>query len=64
VVYQCLNVPYSQWPELFPPPHRGVLAAAERSGALLVSLENLYGSGPTPRAQAVTMKTSNCDRYV
>jgi nucleoside-diphosphate-sugar epimerase len=47
VVYQCLNAPYSQWPELFPPLQRGALAAAERAGALLVSLENLYGYGPT-----------------
>ena len=47
VVYQCLNAPYNQWPELFPPLQRGVLAAAERTGALLVSLENLYGYGPT-----------------
>jgi nucleoside-diphosphate-sugar epimerase len=46
VVYQCLNAPYPQWPELFPPLQRGVLGAAEDSGALLVSLENLYGYGP------------------
>jgi nucleoside-diphosphate-sugar epimerase len=47
VVYQCLNAPYTQWPELFPPLQRGVMAAAEQSGALLVTLENLYGYGPT-----------------
>ncbi len=47
VVYQCLNAPYNQWPELFPPLQRGVMAAAEQSGALLVTLENLYGYGPT-----------------
>jgi nucleoside-diphosphate-sugar epimerase len=47
VIYQCLSAPYTQWPELFPPLQRGVLAAAERTGALLVSLENLYGYGPT-----------------
>jgi len=47
VVYQCLNAPYTQWPQLFPPLQRGVLAAAEKSGALLVTLENLYGYGPT-----------------
>jgi nucleoside-diphosphate-sugar epimerase len=47
VIYQCLNAPYAQWPERFPPLQRGVLAAAERAGALLVSLENLYGYGPT-----------------
>jgi len=47
VVYQCVNAPYTQWPELFPPLQRGVLAAAERTSALLVALENLYGYGPT-----------------
>jgi nucleoside-diphosphate-sugar epimerase len=47
VIYQCLNAPYHQWPERFPPLQRSVVAAAERTGALLVSLENLYGYGPT-----------------
>jgi nucleoside-diphosphate-sugar epimerase len=47
VVYQCLNAPYTDWPKHFPPLQRGVLSAAERNGALLVSLENLYGYGPT-----------------
>src|ERR1700756_504909 len=47
VMYQCLNAPYADWPERFPPLQRGVLAAAERTGALLVSLENIYGYGPT-----------------
>jgi nucleoside-diphosphate-sugar epimerase len=47
VIYQCLNAPYAKWATLFPPLQRGVLTAAERHGALLVSLENLYGYGPT-----------------
>ena len=47
VVYQCVNAPYNKWPELFPPLQRGVLAAAEGNGSLLVVLENLYGYGPT-----------------
>ena len=47
VVYQCLNAPYTKWPEAFPPLQRGVLTAAERAGAVLVSLENVYGYGPT-----------------
>ena len=47
VIYQCLNAPYTDWPQRFPPLQRGVLSAAERQGALLVSLENLYGYGPT-----------------
>src|ERR1019366_8581499 len=46
VIYQCLNAPYTQWPELFPPLQRGVLTAAERAGALLVTLENIYAYGP------------------
>jgi nucleoside-diphosphate-sugar epimerase len=47
VVYQCLNAPYSEWPTRFPPLQQGVVAAAERSGALLVSLENVYAYGAT-----------------
>ena len=47
VIYQCLNAPYTEWPKLFPPLQRAVLGAAERTGALLVSLENVYGYGPT-----------------
>jgi nucleoside-diphosphate-sugar epimerase len=47
VVYQCLNAPYTQWPDLFPPLQRNVLTAAEHADALLVTLENVYGYGPT-----------------
>jgi nucleoside-diphosphate-sugar epimerase len=47
VVYQCLNAPYTDWPKEFPPLQRSVMAAAERSDALLVTLENVYGYGPT-----------------
>jgi nucleoside-diphosphate-sugar epimerase len=46
VVYQCLNAPYTRWPELFPPLQQGVLTAAEHAGALLVTLENVYAYGP------------------
>jgi nucleoside-diphosphate-sugar epimerase len=53
VIYQCLNAPYTDWPQRFPPLQRGVLSAAERHGALLVTLENLYGYGPTA-GQAMT----------
>jgi nucleoside-diphosphate-sugar epimerase len=47
VVYQCLNAPYTDWPKRFPPLQRGVLSAAERNGALMVTLENVYAYGPT-----------------
>ena len=50
VMYQCLNAPYAKWPEMFPPLQRSVLATATHHGALLVSLENLYGYGPTSGA--------------
>ena len=46
VVYQCLNAPYTDWPKRFPPLQRGVLTAAERNGALLVSLENVVRLRP------------------
>ena len=47
VVYQCLNAPYTKWRELFPPLQQGVLMAAAGADALLVTLENVYGYGPT-----------------
>jgi len=47
VIYQCLNAPYTDWPKRFPPLQRGVLTAAERNDALMVTLENLYAYGPT-----------------
>jgi nucleoside-diphosphate-sugar epimerase len=46
VLYQCLNAPYTQWPQRFPPLQRGVLTAAEHTSSLLISLENVYGYGP------------------
>jgi nucleoside-diphosphate-sugar epimerase len=47
VIYQCLNASYTAWPQQFPPLQHGVLMAAEQTGALLVSFENVYGYGPT-----------------
>jgi nucleoside-diphosphate-sugar epimerase len=46
VIYNCVNPPYHRWPADWPPIAAGVLAAAERSGAVLVTLSNLYGYGP------------------
>ncbi len=50
VVYQALNPPYHQWPKLFPGLQNSVLTAARASGAVLVSMENLYMFGPTTGA--------------
>jgi nucleoside-diphosphate-sugar epimerase len=47
VVYQCLNPPYTRWPELFPPLQAGVLEGAAATGAKLVAMENLYMYGST-----------------
>jgi nucleoside-diphosphate-sugar epimerase len=53
VVYQTLNPPYHQWVELFPALQASVLAAAQASGARLVSMENVYMYGP-PNGQPLT----------
>jgi nucleoside-diphosphate-sugar epimerase len=45
VVYQTLNPPYPEWTAQFPLLQAGVLAAAEATGARLVSMENVYTYG-------------------
>jgi nucleoside-diphosphate-sugar epimerase len=50
VVYQCLNPPYTRWPELFPPLQAGVLAGTRAAEAKLVAMENLYLYGSTKGA--------------
>jgi nucleoside-diphosphate-sugar epimerase len=50
VIYNCVNPPYHRWPTDWPPIAASVLAAAERSGAVLVTLSNLYGYGPAARS--------------
>ena len=48
-IYNCVNPPYHRWPTDWPPIAASVLAAAERSSAVLVTLSNLYGYGPASR---------------
>jgi nucleoside-diphosphate-sugar epimerase len=50
VIYNCVNPPYHRWPIDWPPIAASVLTAAERSGAVLVTLSNLYGYGPAARS--------------
>src|SRR5215210_543545 len=45
VIYQILNPPYAEWTAQFPLLQAGVLAAAEATGARLVSMENVYMYG-------------------
>jgi nucleoside-diphosphate-sugar epimerase len=43
--YNCANPRYHRWPVDWPPLASALLAAAERSGAVLVAMSNLYGYG-------------------
>lgn len=45
VVYQVLNPPYHRWPQEFPGLQAAVLCAAERAGARLVAMDNVYAYG-------------------
>ncbi len=45
-LYNCVNPPYHHWTTDWPPIAAALLAAAERSGAVLVTMANLYGYGP------------------
>jgi len=53
VIYNCVNPPYHRWPADWPPIAASVLGAAERNGAVLVTLSNLYGYGPAARSLGV-----------
>jgi len=44
-LYNCANPPYHRWFEMWPPLAAAFLTAAERSGAGLVTMSNLYGYG-------------------
>ncbi|MGN6680801.1 MAG: NAD-dependent epimerase/dehydratase family protein [Streptosporangiaceae bacterium] len=50
-IYNCANPPYHRWPELWPPIAASLLGAAERSGAILITVANLYGYGPARLSQ-------------
>jgi nucleoside-diphosphate-sugar epimerase len=45
-LYNCVNPPYHRWPQEWPPMADALLATAETTGAVLVTLGNLYGYGP------------------
>jgi nucleoside-diphosphate-sugar epimerase len=48
-LYNCANPPYFRWPTEWPPLAAALLHAAERSGAVLVTMSNLYGYGPVDK---------------
>lgn len=45
-LYNCANPPYDRWLTDWPPLASSLLATAERTGAVLVSMATLYGYGP------------------
>uniref|UniRef100_UPI0029C87011 NAD-dependent epimerase/dehydratase family protein n=1 Tax=Micromonospora sp. RTP1Z1 TaxID=2994043 RepID=UPI0029C87011 len=45
-LYNCANPAYHRWPTDWPPLAAALLAAGERSGAVLATVGNLYGYGP------------------
>jgi nucleoside-diphosphate-sugar epimerase len=45
VIYNCVNPQYHRWATDWPPVANALLAAAESSGAVLVTTSNLYGYG-------------------
>jgi nucleoside-diphosphate-sugar epimerase len=53
-IYNCANPPYHRWPALWPPIASSLLGAAERNGAVLVTISNLYGYGPAPASHTGT----------
>ena len=51
VLYNAANpADYHRWPEAWPPLAASLRAAAERSGAVLATVGNLYAYGPVDRA--------------
>ncbi|MCE0486182.1 NAD-dependent epimerase/dehydratase family protein [Ornithinimicrobium sediminis] len=44
-VYNCANPAYTRWDTDWPPVAASLLSAAERSGAVLATVSNLYGYG-------------------
>lgn len=47
-LYNCANPPYHRWTTDWPPLAHSLLRAAEKTGAVLATMSNLYGYGPCP----------------
>jgi len=53
-VYDCANPPYQSWATQWPPLAASLLAVAEATGAVLVTMSNLYGYGPVDHPMVET----------
>jgi nucleoside-diphosphate-sugar epimerase len=65
-LYNCASPPYHRWPQQWPPLATSVLTAAERTGAALVIMSNLYGYGPAghPMTEADLLNAAGQVRYL
>ena len=61
-LYNAANPPYHRWPTDWPPIAAAVLAAAERSGAVLVTVSNLYAYGPVDRPLTEDLPLASTER--
>lgn len=44
-IFNCVNPPYHRWDTDWPPVHQALMTAAEKTGAVLVMMDNLYAFG-------------------
>jgi len=54
-IYDCANPPYHRWPTDWPPLHAALLQVAERTGAVLATVSNLYAYGAVDRPMTEDM---------
>ncbi|MGB2568263.1 NAD-dependent epimerase/dehydratase family protein [Micromonospora citrea] len=59
-LYNCANPAYHRWPTDWPPLAGSLLTAAERTGAVLATVGNLYGYGPVdgPMTEATPLAST------
>ncbi|NES26697.1 NAD-dependent epimerase/dehydratase family protein [Micromonospora terminaliae] len=59
-VYNCANPAYHRWPLDWPPLAAALLTTAERTGAVLATVGNLYGYGPVdaPMTEATPLAST------
>ncbi len=55
VIYFCVNPPYHEWAEKFPPMHTAILDAAIHVKAKMISMENVYLYGEVDRPMTEDM---------
>lgn len=61
-IYNCANPgSYTQWERLWPPLGSALLTAAESTGAVLVTMSNLYGYGPVTEPMTAQMPLNPTD---